>query len=184
MNFSDMDLVDRLNHDDRYAFDELYNRYWRDLYTAAFYIIKDQDAAMDLCQDIFIWIWQRRGNLRIQNMRAYLKTAMKYKAANFIRHGKVKESFFTKIESLGELEPAENDELEVKELRQMIREFAKGLPERCGQIFQMSRFEELSNKEIASKMAISEKTVENQLTLALKKLKISLGRIYILFFFI
>ncbi len=184
MNFSDMELVDRLNHDDQSAFDEIYNRHWKDLYTGAFYITKDHDAAMDLCQDILVWIWQSRGNLQIQNIRAYLKTAVKYKAANFIRHGKVKENFFIKIANSGKLEPTENDVLEVKELRQMIQEFAKGLPDRCGQIFQMSRFEELSNKEIASRMSISEKTVENQITLALKKLKISLGRLYIFLFFI
>ena len=184
MNFSDMELVDRLNHDDQHAFDEIYNRYWKELYTGAFHITKDQDAAMDLCQDIFVWIWQSRGKLRMQNIRAYLKTAVRYKAANFIRHGKVKENFFTKIEHSGNPEPTGNDELEVKELRQMIWQFAEGLPERSRQIFQLSRFEELSNKEIASRMAISEKTVENQITLALKKLRISLGRIYIFFFFI
>lgn len=184
MNSSDMDLTDRLNHGDQCAFDEIYRRYWKDLYTGAFYVTKDQDAAMDLCQDIFVWIWQSRGNLRMQNIRVYLKAAVRYKAANFIRHGKVKESFFTKIAHSGKLVSADSDELEVKELTQMIRQFAEGLPERSRQIFQLSRFEELSNKEIASRMSISEKTVENQITLALKKLRISLSRLNILFFFI
>ena len=181
-HLSDVELVDRLNYGDQHAFDEIYSRYWKDLYSGAFYVMKDQEAAMDLCQDIFVWLWQSRGNLKMLNIRAYLKTAVKYKASNFIRHGKVKDDFFAKIESLAKPEPTENDMLEVKELRQMIRQFADELPKRCGQIFQLSRFEELSNKEIASKMSISEKTVENQLTLALKKLRISLGRIYLFFF--
>lgn len=184
INFSDIELVERLNHDDRAAFNEIYIRYWKDLYLSAFHILKDEDACMDLCQDVFIWIWQHRGNLKINNIGAYLKTAVKYKISNFIRHGKVKENFFSKIERLGDLEPAVNDQLEVKELRQVIEQFTEGLPDRCKQVFQLSRFDEMSNREIALKMGISEKTVENQITSALKKLKISLARLSIRLLFL
>jgi len=183
-NITDLELIERLNHGDQDAFDEIYGRHWKDLYAAAFFIVKDQDAAMDLCQDIFVWLWQSRGTLNMHNIHAYLKTAVKYKAANFIRHGKVRENFFATIELAGNLVPSDTDALEVKQLRQMIRQFADELPARCREVFHLSRFEELSNKEIALKMNISEKTVENQLTLALKKLRVSLGRLYLFVFFL
>ena len=183
INFSNSDLIERLNHDDRGAFNEIYKRYWKGLYLFAFNILKDEDACMDVCQDVFIWVWQHRGNLKINNIGSYLKTAVKYKISNCIRHGKVKESFLTKIENLGELEPAVNDQLEVKELRQMIEQFVQALPDRCKEVFQLSRFDEMSHREIAVKMGISEKTVENQITLALKKIKISLARLSVFLFF-
>jgi DNA-directed RNA polymerase specialized sigma24 family protein len=98
VNITGVELIEKLNYGNQDAFDQISGRHWKALYAASFYIVKDQDAAMDLCQDIFVWLWQSRGILNMHNIGAYLRTAVKYNAANFIRHGKVKEGFFAKIE--------------------------------------------------------------------------------------
>lgn len=179
--YSDVELVALLKQHDRGAFEEIYLRHWSSMYLAAYNILEDHDASMDIVQDLFIWIWQKRVELTIITLKSYLHSAVKHKVANVLRNLKVRKSF---IESQGITEPSFNNvssELEVRELRLILSEFMKDLPERCREVFDLSRNQHLSNKEIANKLGISEKAVEKQMTIALKRLRISLMRSVIAF---
>jgi len=175
--FSDNELLALLNKGDRRAFDAIYNRYWADLYKSAYRLLRDQDACMEILQEIFIWLWEHRDNLIINNLKYYLLSAVKYKTANYIRKEKIRKSFFTEVENIRPEDLAfTEDNVELKELKSIILSFTSELPERARMIFQLSRYEHLSNKEIAERLGISEKTVENQMTTNLRKLRSALGR--------
>lgn len=162
---------------DANAFNEIYERYWSVLYRAAFNVLKDEEACLDVVQDVFIWFWENRSVLKINSVKAYLLVAVKYKVANYIRNGKVRASFYERIPKLALDEEFPDEVLEVKELKEMIARFVISLPERCREVFELSRNEHLSNKEIALRLNITEKTVENQINKALKQLRKQVGRL-------
>lgn len=178
-SYTDQQLLLLLNEGDRVAFTEIYNRYWLAAYRSAIQVLNDEDACMDVIQDVFVWLWQNHEQLHIHSLKAYIITAVKFKMLNVIRQGKLKDSVHSKI-FIEEYEPENN--IEVKELMKMIEEFANALPPQAKQIFHMSRYEHLSNKEIALKLGITEKTVKNQINISLKKLKSSMGRMSAWFF--
>lgn len=171
---TDQELIAAMQHDDA-VFDEIYERYWSVLYRSAFNVLRDKEACMDVIQEVFIWFWEHR-DIQINSIKGYLLTAVKYKVANCIRNGKVRESFYDRIPK-DALDTAFPDELlELKELKEMINAFVMELPERCQEVFNMSRKQHLTNREIAQRLGISEKTVENQINKALKRIKLKLGK--------
>nr|WP_121272303.1 RNA polymerase sigma-70 factor [Pedobacter schmidteae] len=161
---------------DAAAYDEIYERYWPVLYRAAFNVLKDEDACLDVIQEVFIWFWEHRTSITVNSVKAYLLVAVKYKVANYIRNGKVRASFYERIPKIEVEDDFPDQALEIKELKAMINNFIYTLPERCQEVFQLSRIDNLSNKEIAMKLGITEKTVENQINKALKKLKPQFGK--------
>ena len=173
---SDDELMALLAGDDA-AFDEIYERYWSLLYRAAFNVLRDEDACMDVIQDVFIWFWEHRSDISFRSVKAYLLVAVKYKVANYIRNGKVRESFYDRIPRVELDDDFPDEALELKELKEMIARFVMELPERCQEVFNLSRNEHMSNKEIAEYLGITEKTVENQINKALKRLKLNLGKL-------
>lgn len=175
-NLSDPELISLLKEGDELAFTEIYKRYWEFLYQSCYSILKDSDTCDDIVQEIFVWLWANKEKHITDSFKPYLYAAAKYKVANLIRHGKVKDAFFERSVYLNQLSADENV-MELKELKEIIAQFTSGLPERARMIFHLSRNELLSNKEIAERLGISEKTVENQMNINLKKLKGSLGRL-------
>ena len=173
--YTDSELLEHLKAGDRWAFEEIYRRYWRDMYRTAWLMLHDDAASTDIVQDIFVWCWEKRGVMAVTSLGGYLNMAVRYKVANYIRREKVRAGLFAEAEILQIPEPVQELTLELKELRAIIAQFAEELPGRCRDIFYLSRFEYLSNKEIAARLGISEKTVENQLTIALKRLRTRLG---------
>jgi RNA polymerase sigma-70 factor (family 1) len=172
---TDQELMDLLKGGDRNAFTEIYNRYWQAAYRSSFRILNDDEACMDVVQDVFVWLWEHREQLKISVLKSYILTAVKFKMLNVIRQGKMKDVVYGEV--FGE-EPGYSVEhnVEVRELMEIIAKFADELPAQARQIFRMSRYEHLSNKEIALRMGISEKTVKNQINISLKKLRSTLGR--------
>lgn len=183
--YTDQELLALIKAGDYAAFTELYRRHADALYGAAYNILRDREGCRDVIQDIFIWFWQSRSQLEIVNCRAYLLTAVKFKTANYIRDNKIGKGFFTELSTIDVIDNNEVAAMEVRELSAFIKGLADQLPGRYGEIFRLSRYQQLSNKEIALQMGISEKTVENQMTIALKKLKEKLGpHSAFLFFFL
>lgn len=168
---------------DKGAFAELYRRYWASLYQSAFHLLLDKDSCEDIVQDLFIWLWERRDRLEINTVKTYLHAAVKYKVANYFRDGKTKKPVPDEWFEEQIRHSYEDSYLEVKELQAIIDAFTKQLPDKCRKVFVLSRGQHLSNKQIAQKLSISEKTVENQITTALKKLRISLSRTFLSFLF-
>ena len=173
LTYTDQELIKLLSEDNREAFEKLYARHWEELFKTAFAILKDRDASKDIVQDIFIWLWQHRYTLRVISLKFYLKAAVKFKVANYIRSGDIRESFFRELSYADLSKPAITieEELETKQLKGIIQLAISKLPEKCREIFQLSRESHLSNQEIALRLNISIKTVENQMTIAIRRLR-------------
>ena len=165
------------------AFDEIYSRHFQALYGMAYNILRDHQQSKDIIQDIFVWFWEHREQWNLTSCKGYLITAVKFKTANYFRENKVKAFFFDGLAKQQMPLVDENTLLEVKQLNELILSLITDLPERCQQIFRMSRFEYLSNKQIAAQLGITEKAVEAQITSGLKKLKNKLGRNYMFMYF-
>lgn len=172
----DIELASLLKKGDEKAFNEIYKRHWAFLYQSAYTILKDAAACDDIIQEIFVWLWVNREKHLTDAFRPYLHAAVKYKIANLIRHGKVKDNFFARATINASEMTTHDNSMELKELKEIIAQFTASLPHRARMIFHLSRHELLSNKEIAEQLGISEKTVENQMNINLKKLKRSLGK--------
>jgi RNA polymerase sigma-70 factor (ECF subfamily) len=175
--YADNVLLDLLKAGDRRAFDELYNRHWKALYRTAYALLRDESACMDILQDIFVWLWEHRDHLVLTSLRAYLTMAVRYKASNYLRLLHRQRNF---TGQMAEPPPAPADgelSVELKELKALVIHFTEHLPGRCKEVFLLSRNEYLSNREIAGRLGISEKTVENQITTALKRLRVKLGNL-------
>lgn len=177
-SFSDEELVDLLNNDSREALNEIYRRHWSAMYLASFNVLKDHDACMDINQDIFMWLWTKRGVLDISSLKSYLLSAVRYKVASIIRKVKVSQSFLDRVSSVATSFDNVTSDLEVRELKKIIAQFISDLPDRCGEVFDLSRNHHLTNKEIAQRLGISEKAVERQMTIALKRFKAAIGNSY------
>lgn len=176
-DFQDSELLLKLSHDDKRAFDEIYRRYWNAMFGSAYNVLKEREACLDIVQELFLWLWEHRSGLNVASLKPYLLVAVKFKVANYIKRGKVRMSFFDKLKQIDEPYELVEDSFEVKEMMEIINHFTNQLPEKCREIFLLSRQENLSNKEIAERLNISVKTVENQMTIALKKMRASLARI-------
>ncbi|MGN6509367.1 MAG: RNA polymerase sigma-70 factor [Chitinophaga sp.] len=175
--YTDTILLDLMKAEDHRAFDELYDRHWKALYQTAYAILRDENACMDILQDIFVWLWEHRGHLVLTTVRGYLTMAVKYKASNYLRRLN-RQRLFTGEMATPEPAPANGElSVELKELKALVIHFTEHLPGRCKEVFLLSRNEYLSNREIAQRLGISEKTVENQITTALKRLRVKLGNL-------
>ncbi len=183
-DLSDKELLLLLYRDNQHAFDEIYRRYWNDMFRSAFNLLKDKEACLDIVQELFVWLWEHRNNLHIESLRPYLLTAVKFKVANYIKKGKIRSSFFDQLKGIEEPQHLLEDSLEVKEMMEIIHKFTCQLPEKSRKIFLLSRQEHLSNREIAESLNISIKTVENQMTIVLRKLKSSLAKLISILLFI
>lgn len=172
---SDQELIALLKGGDREAFNQIYSRHVEFLYNYAFNMLKDEDECTDAVQDIFAWLWLNRQKLHITSLKGYLGAAVKYKLARVIQRSKRRAEILAANADLMN-DSFVDDSFEIKELKKVISDFVGDLPERARQIFELSRNQYLSNKEIAARLGITEKTVENQITITLKKLKVSLGK--------
>lgn len=159
------------------AFNEIYERHWNALFGCAYNMLRDKEACMDLLQDIFVWFWENRLVWELSSCKGYLLTAVKFKSANYIRNAKNRGLILDHLTTL-EIAGQQEETYEVRQLEELIKSIAERLPDRCREIFQLSRYSYLTNREIAGKLAISEKTVENQLTIALKRLRQKLSASY------
>lgn len=160
-------LFNQIKKGDEKAFSCIFDKYWEELFLSAYRVLNDEEICKDVVQDIFIALWNRSSELEISNLRAYLLQAAKYQVAKFIRDNQkidIISNSYEKIEMLCYTEqPVEYNEL-FGVLNQKINE----LPERCRQVFRMSRIDGLTNKQIGEKLDISVSTVENQISKALK----------------
>lgn len=179
---TDEKLVSLLKTGNQLAFNELYNRYWKILFSKTLNILKDKSLAEDVLQEVFTSIWIRRESLEINDIKSYLFSASRNNALLKIRNEKFVDLNADTIAGLilnAETEIAEDENDLLANINQEIQK----LPKRCQTIFQMSRIDNYSNTEIATELKISIRSVENQLHLALKHLRQNLANSRFLSFF-
>ena len=170
----DQELIGRIKDDDKAAFRLLFNKHYREMVGTAVNILKNEDKAKDAVQEVFFQIWKTRATLEIRSsVRNYLKRSVINRCLNQIRGQKD----FVSEDKLVD-QPASNlsalDELAHQDLESALKEALDQLPERCRLIFIMKRLEGMSHQEISDQLGISPKTIENQITKALKSLKTAL----------
>lgn len=159
------------------AFKLVFDTYYADLSRYAFSMLKRQEEAEDLVQQVFVNFWEKREQTIISgSLKSYLFRSVHNQSLNLIKHEKVKASYvqhsqFFDIKYQSDVE----ETLEGKELETQIAAAIQTLPKQCQKIFVMNRMESLKYKEIAEQLDISIKTVENQIGKALKILRSSLA---------
>ena len=158
---------------DETAFEQVFKTYFKRLHAYAFTILRDEDEAEEMVQQVFFKLWERNENLSLTgSVSSYLYRAVHNESLNYIKHQKVRSNHQLHVaySMKNEVEhPAKK--VIAGELEKKIQSALNELPEQCRTIFQMSRFEELKYREIADKLGISVKTVENQMGKALKLMR-------------
>ena len=166
----DIEITGRIRQGDIRAFESLFRSSYVSLVRYAKTLIKDQDASEEIVQDLFFTLWQNRENINIESsLNGYLFRSVHNRCLHFIGHNRIVARHAEEM-SVKTPEQVENpaDILQYKELQEKIAGILEKLPERCGQIFYMNRFEGLKYHEIAEKLSVSVKTVEANMGKALK----------------
>jgi len=155
------------------ALQSIFKQYYKYLLVTACNITGDQVIAKDLVQDVFFEIWKKRERLTIESsLKAYLRKAVANRSLNYLKAQKRfdwGDDHFDAQTPTNEL--SAQKQLETNDLQHLINQTIDKLPPKCKAIFALSRFEKFSHKEIASQLDISTKTIENQITKALKVIR-------------
>ena len=139
-------------------------------------ILNNSEAAEDITQEVFLSVWKNRETFEItSSLKSYLARAARNKALNYIRDNKIKISDSEEMPDVPDYRPSVEKEIAGNDLRKRVTQLIDLLPERCRHTFVLSRFENLTYKQIAAEMGISEKTVENQISKALAFLRTGLA---------
>jgi RNA polymerase sigma-70 factor (ECF subfamily) len=170
-----IELFNAVSRGDEKAFEQLYALYFPRLYTFALKIIADSGLAKDVVQSVFIKLWETHGSFQLKYPEAFLYRMVRNASLNYVRHLKVVENLKSQVKNqyLGEelyyIDMVGNEPyiLIEEELQQKVIEVMSSLPDKCRQVFRMSRIDGLKNQEIADRLGISLKTVEKHISKAL-----------------
>lgn len=162
------------------AFSKLYDRYWSTIYTTSFSYLKNAEQSEEITHDIFVNLWRRRHSLDIQSFPAYLRASARYRV-----YKNLKSEYSSPIQYIAAWDQVEapsvgnggEERIRQDEMQNHVSQILEGLPARCQEIFRLSRKDHLTNDEIAARLGISKRSVENQLTRALKQIRVHLRTI-------
>jgi RNA polymerase sigma-70 factor (ECF subfamily) len=171
---SDRDTFEEIKKDNEHALASLFEKHYVPLCRYAYTYLKDEAESENLIQEVFINIWNKRSEINIRtSVSSYLYRSAKNSAINFLTKNSRHQT--ESIDNLKGLEisneDSEIDENEFSEMERKLSEALKSLPDKCKKIFIMSRVESLKYREIAEQLNISIKTVETQMSVAIKKIK-------------
>ncbi|MGN8070379.1 RNA polymerase sigma factor [Mucilaginibacter sp. SG564] len=174
-NCSDSELWEEVTRDNPKAFETLFERYWSVIYSTAFSYLRDRETCSEIVQDIFLNIWQKRNEFKISCLKNYLTSAARY---HVYKKLKVKRSTailyienYDHVSTVNNVTDCVDENITYLELEKSVEISLNNLPKRCREIFLLSRRGNLTNDEIAQQLGISKRTVENQITTALKFLR-------------
>jgi RNA polymerase sigma-70 factor (ECF subfamily) len=169
-NLDDLQLLQLVQNENEEAFAEVYNRYWKLLYTTAYSVIQDEYFAKEAVQEVFISLWQRKEGANIQVLKAYLQQAVRFQVLKSIRTQKTDEHFYMRLAAVT-ADIIYDNPLLFKEQEALLKEIMDALPADCRVVFELSREEHLTYKQIANHLNISEKTVEKKMSICLKYIR-------------
>jgi RNA polymerase sigma-70 factor (family 1) len=179
---TDVQLIEFFELGNMGAFEEIYNMYWLKLYSAAYKRLKERETAKEIVQDFFTSFWINREQVKIQtSLQGYLFTSVKYLVLNHKRAEAVRNSYVEILLMVNNsFDNSTEENYYYKELLERVEVEVNQLPPKCRNVFELSRKQYKTNKEIAQLMGISEKTVENHLTKALRYLRVNLNSFLLL----
>ncbi|WAC13281.1 sigma-70 family RNA polymerase sigma factor [Dyadobacter pollutisoli] len=159
---------------DAKAYEAIYQRHWRALFSIATWKTNSQVAAEELVQELFLRLWENRQKTLIEKPEAYLKTALKYSVIGFIKaklasaQAELGEASYQAAEQLADTD------VDLADLSAALEQALLLLPEKTRLVFQMSRFEQRSTSEIAAHLGLSDRAVEYHITQSLRLLRFQL----------
>ena len=178
---TDEELVILLKENDMLAFKEIYVRYWYDLYLISNKRLRSKEASEEIIQNFFTLFWINRKKINIRGaLKAYLHTSIRYSVIDYLAREATRNNYL-KLLSFSYTETANTTEETVflHEVEDGINQVISKLPAKCRRVFELSRQHHKSNKEIAELLGISEKTVENHITNALKLFRLHFKEVLI-----
>ena len=150
----------------------MFDLFWEKMFTHAFYMVMDEHIAKDIVQDIWLDIWNRRETIKIQDFEAYIYKAVRNNCYKHFRSNKMNHIQLEAVKPLSLSSDSSTEKLHnLEEMEVLIDRTLEQLPKRCKQIFKLSRYNLLANEQIAKELGISKRSVENQLSLALKAIR-------------
>ena len=180
--YTDTMLLELLRAGNRDAMSEIYTRYWPLLFSFVARMLEDKEAAYDLVQDVLVSLWERRQDIDIKDhLKAYLYGATRKKVLLSIRSSKVRDRYEQTLKAIWTEDSVSLEEsLIERELYARFEAEMERLPQKMREAFELSRVANYSYREIAEKMNISDHTVKQHISKALKILR---KRILSLLFF-
>jgi RNA polymerase sigma-70 factor (family 1) len=171
--YQDMHYFSKLKAGEEKAFDYFFNQYYSGMCVFGNKFMKNPHLTEEIVQDVFLKFWRGRKAIDINtSIKSYLFASVKNQCIDVLKHRKVSNEYIEKmIKSLPGSKNETWDTFVESELYELLVKAVEKLPPECQKIFRDSRFKHLPNKEIALKLELSIKTVENQLTKALKIIK-------------
>lgn len=165
-------LLRQIARGNKKSFDALFRKYYQQLVNFAIGYMHDGAEAEELVQDVMVKLWQQAADLKIEvSLQAYLYTSVRNKALNALKHEKVKQKYAEQQMHDNREDKSRESHVNMEVFRLELRKALSVLPERCRRIFELAKFEGLSYEEIANYLEVSSKTVENQMGIAMKKLR-------------
>ena len=179
MNKNEGQLLERIRNNDEVAFKVIYNNYFPKLYFFIFEFIPLKDVAENIAQDTFITLWKKRKELTDDtNLASFLFSVARNNCLYRLRDDRYRKKLFSNSLDISELRvntealaSIDTSAFVFQEIEQIIEKTLEGLSPQCRKVFELSRFREMKNREIADELDISIKTVEGHITKSLKIFK-------------
>lgn len=170
-------LLSLLKNGDQQAFTQIYKGLWHDLYQAAFKRLQDREMSQDVVQNVFTSLWNRRQEADIKDLVPYLHTAVRFQVIKVISRKPKGQIMLEEMENIISSPFCSDNLLHEAEIQKFIEAFLKTLPKKRRLIYELFVNENLSTLEIAHKLGISQKTVQNQIINVNSELKERLKRL-------
>ena len=168
-------LLEGLRKGDVDAFEQIFKQHWHRLYLIARSRLQSHDEAEEVIQSIFSSLWEKRESLLITNLPFYLQTAVRNSIIDLIRSRVTKQKYWDYYKVfIPDQQAVTENAIDFDDLNGAVEEAVNHLPEKSKKVFQLSRFEGRSNKEIAKLLHLSEKAIEYHLTKSLRDLRLHL----------
>lgn len=173
-NDCDALLLRQVAQGDTKAFELLYEKYWQRTYAAAYKRLKDSHQAKDIVQEIFTHIWLKRETSSVENLPAYLTVAVRNKVFKVLAKQKRTHPYFDLLQTLPAASQQADANLLWQEFLRCYEEIVRTLPPKKQVIFRLRFHDDLSTADIAHRLGLSRKTVQNQIGRVIEHLKIYL----------
>lgn len=183
-SYTDKKLFLLFNYkNDSAAYTELFNRYWKRLLFVAAQKLGAEDEAEEIVQEVFIRLWNRRGKIELQNsFHTYIASCVKYEILTRIATRQKELKLRTQSEKqLLQAANTTEEWLNFDQTREAIEQAIDRLPAKCQMVFNLSRNEGYTQKQIAEELNISTKTVESHMSKALRFIKLSIQNFLLIF---
>lgn len=169
-------LIDRLKQGEEAAYEFLFKEYYQILTVFANKYVKDFETAKEIVQDLFVHLYEKRDKLNIKSsLKSYLFRSTHNRSLNYINAEKIRNKYVEHVKfTSNNTDNSIENEVNKTELEHELYKAIGDLPPKCQTIFKLNRFEGFSNKEIAEKLSLSKRTIETQISKALKILRIKM----------